>query len=182
MRTLGLALLSLAFLGCSSDKSGDDDSGTGTDSGVKPEAGVDAGKDAGIMDAGSDAAKLDGYYAWGHAGAPNRLFIYFADAQNDVCYRLHLENGTNMTAVTIPNGWNLLDIGTGAVHSAQACSPYYSGNAEILQNLSSSGTLNWSGTVPPTVYTVDVTLNFAPSTWAASSQQLMTMNLPVTMF
>lgn len=183
MRRLARLLpLSLFIFGCGSDKTADDGGAT-TDTGVKADAGVDAGKDAGIADAGADAAKLDGYYAWGRPGAPNRLFIYYADAQNDICFRLHLESGTNMTAVTVPMGWDLLDIGTGAVKSAKACTPYYNGSDEIVQNLSSSGTLNWSGTnVPGTIWTVDVTLNFAPSMWAPSSQDLKIDNLNVAMF
>ncbi len=181
MRALGLCVLFL--MGCSSNKIIDTDGGD--DSGVKPDTGVDAAKDSGGgMDAGSDAAKLDGYYAWGHPGALNRLYIYWADAQNDVCLRLYFTSpGTNLTAVTVPNGWNLETIGTGAVHSAQACNPYYMGAAENLQNLSSSGMVNWSGTnVPGTVWTLDVTLNFAPSTWAPSSQQMLATNLNVQMF
>lgn len=161
-----------------------DDGGVGTDTGVKPDAGVEAGggKDAG-MDAGGDAGKLDGYYAWGHPSSPNKLFIYYADAQNDLCFVLHLESsGMNTSAVTLPMGWDLATVGTGVFQSAAACTPYYQGSANYMQDLSSSGSITFSGTnVPMTVFDMDVTLNFMPS-WAPGSQQLKTQNLAVTMF
>lgn len=156
------------------------DSGTPVDSGVKPDTSVNPGKDAG-MEAGGDAGKLDGYYAWGHPGAPNRLFIYYADAQNDLCFAMRLETpGPNMSAVTLPMGWDIKS--TLVFQAAAACTPYYSGSAQTMQNLSSSGSITFSGTnVPMTIFDMDVTLNFMPS-WAPGSQQLKTQNLQVTMF
>lgn len=174
----------LFFLGCGSDKTADD-GGTTTDTGVK-DAGVDASKDSsGVTDSGGDAATLDGYYAWGNAGAMNRLYVYYADHANNVCFVLFFKsnNGMNMTAVTVPTGWELETVGTGVFDNAQACSPYFKGTATLMQNLSSSGSVNWSGTnVPQTLWDVTVTLNFMPTNWAPGSFDFKVQNLNVTMF
>lgn len=180
MRAVAVTLLLLA--GCSSGPVAPDDAGG--DAGAPKDAGSDGAtppKDAGA-DAGGDAGKLDGYYAWGHSGAPNRLFIYYADAQNDLCFALHLESGTNTSALTLPMGWDLKQIGTGVFQSAQACTPYYSGNAQYQQYLSATGSVGFSGAnVPSTIFTLDASLSFIPG-WPPSSQDLKTTNLAVQMF
>ena len=140
----------------------------GGDTGVKPDGAGDA----------SDAGKLDGYYAFGQGGATNRLIVFYADATADLCFMVRLTQRMNMSALTLPSNWDVEN--AGIFHAAAACTIFYTGQAEFLQALSMSGSMSWMGVaLPKTIDTVDVTLNFAPSMWAPSTNDIKTTNLAV---
>lgn len=139
---------------------------------------ADAGpKDVAAPDTGpGDGGTWDGYYAYGRSG--NRILLYKADAQADLCFALRLIAGPNQSALTLPAGWNVE--ASGVFRASAACNPQYVGAAEFLPTLSSSGTVDFTGAgIPATIAQLDVTLNFAPSTWAPSSDRLQTTNLAV---
>lgn len=161
--------------GCSSNTPPfDSDAG---DAGSADGAADTGSKDVAAPDTGpGDGGTWDGYYAYGRSG--NRIFLYKADAQRDLCFTLRLIAGPNQSALVLPAGWNV--DASGVFHASAACNPQYMGAAEFLPTLSSSGTVDWSGSgIPTTITQLDVTLNFAPSLWAPSSEMLQTTNLAV---
>jgi len=170
---VGLALALVP--GCSSSPTPFDQDGGG-DGAAKDGAG-DGAKDVAAPDSGpGDGGMWDGYYAYGRSG--NRVLLYKADAARDLCFTVRLTTGTNLSALTLPMGWNVE--ASGVFRAAAACNPQYMGAADFLPTLSLSGTVAWTGGGLPAIVTqLDVTLNFAPSMWAPSSEMMQTTNLAV---
>lgn len=147
------------------------------DAGGKDAAADSGAKDTGPSDTGAgDGGVWNGYYAYGRSG--NRILIYKADAQRDLCFTIRLITGPNLSALTLPSNWNVE--ASGVFRAAAACNPQYMGTADYLPTLSSSGTISWQGaSIPVVIDQLDVTLSFAPSMWAPSDEMLKATNLPV---
>jgi hypothetical protein len=177
MRGMRHALVLLLCASCSSPTTVPDDGASGDAQPPKDGSTIDV-KEGGITDAPSDAAALDGYYAFGNGGTPNKLIVFYADKTADLCFMVRLVARNNMSALTLPANWDV-EL-AGVFKAAAACSIYYTGQAEFMQALSMSGSMSWMGqALPKTIDMVDVTLNFMPNTWAPDSQHLVTTNLPV---
>lgn len=170
-----ITLLFAALCACSSSATPDTDAG---DAGGAGDAIADASnKDAQPADSGpTDGGTWDGYYAYGRSGS--RIFVYKADAQRDLCFAIRLIAAPNLSALALPTGWNVE--ASGVFRAAAACNPQYMGTADFQPTLSASGSISWQGAgIPLVIDKLDVTLNFAPSMWAPSSETLQGTNLAV---
>lgn len=135
----------------------------------------DGGAASDVYDAGPP---LDGYFAYGKGGATNRIFLFYADMNANLCFAVRLTQRANMSALTLPMGWDVES--AGVFRDSRACNIYYAGTADFLPALSMSGSISWMGqAAPKTIDSVMITLNFMPTMWAPSSQDLNTTTLAV---
>ena len=182
MRTLAFVLLSFGCGGADAvavvdsggaDAPGLDSSkvdastdGGGTDASVVDGAGVDASDASTTTDAGAGT-----YTAYALIGGYDRVVIFKADPQRNLCFELRLVAPPQSSGgLTLPSMWGFES--AKVTHDSAACVKQYMGAGQTWPVASQSGVVSWVGYLPKTL-DIDVTLVFSGQpNWAPAAESL----------